>query len=195
MSDSTETRTSVFPPQTGGSLRDRFAQGLSFEEFLPTAEKNADLWAGVWQRARIPDAAVDRAEALPGQWHLLVLSEDWCGDAVNTVPVLARLAEQASNLDLRLLGRDDNPDLMDAHLTNGRSRSVPVELFLDEDFVERGWWGPRPAEIQQWVMEEGLQMDSAERYKHVRRWYARDKGRTTLDEVLGGIEAAVAGDL
>jgi hypothetical protein len=53
-----------------------------------------------------------------------VLSEDWCGDAVNSVPYLARLAELAPNLDLRVLARDENPDLMDAHLTRG-SRSIP----------------------------------------------------------------------
>jgi len=195
MSDATDTRTSIFPPQTKGSLRTRYEEGISFEQFLPTATANADMYAAIWERARLPEEAVERAAALPGRWHLLVLSIDGCGDSVNLVPVLARLAEAVPTLDLRMLQRDEHLDLMDAHLTNGRSRSVPVVLLLDEDYVERGWWGPRPADLQRWVMEEGLRMDSAERYKHVRRWYARDKGRTMLDEVLGGIEAAVAGEL
>jgi len=52
-----------------------------------------------------------------------VLVEDWCGDAVNTLPVIGRLAEHASNIELRVVGRDANLDLMDAHLTNG-SRSI-----------------------------------------------------------------------
>ena len=184
--------TPLFPAATDAPLDAYWAQGISFETFLPTAEKNAQLWQSVWDRARLPDDLIERAAALPGAWHLLVLSEDWCGDAVNIVPVLARLAEAVPTVDLRLISRDAHLDLMDAHLTNGKSRSIPVVILLDEDFTERGWWGPRPTDLQKWVLEEGLKMDSEERYKMVRRFYARDKGRTTLEEIVTGIEAAAA---
>jgi hypothetical protein len=166
-------------------------QGLTIEEFLPTAKKNADLWAQVWKRASVSDAQVARVEALPGIWHLLVLSADWCGDASNIVPVLARLADRARNLDLRLLDRDEYPELMDAHLTNGSSRSIPVVMILDEEFREHGWWGPRPSALQQWVREEGLALPSDERYRLVRRWYAQDRGVTSVEEVVLLLESAV----
>ena len=91
---------------------------------------------------------------------------------------------------MRVFGRDDNPDLMDSHLTNGQSRSIPVVIVYDEDFNEVGWWGPRPDEIQSWVMDEGLSMSSPERYKEIRRWYAKDRGRATLSEILGIVGAA-----
>lgn len=183
----------LFPAATVEPLEAYWNEAVSFSAFLPTAEANADLWRGVWKRVRLPDDLVARAAAVPGRWRLLVISEDWCGDAVNIVPVLARLAEAVPTLDLRIITRDDHLDLMDAHLTNGRSRSIPTVLVLDEDFVERGWWGPRPSELQAWVMEEGLAMPSDERYRHVRRFYARDKGRTTLEEVIAGLEAAAQG--
>jgi hypothetical protein len=61
---------------------------------------------------------------------------------------------------------------------------------LDEDFEERGWWGPRPSELQAWVLGDGQAMEKAERYRHVRTWYARDRGRTTAGEVLAVIERA-----
>lgn len=64
---------------------------------------------------------------------------------------LAKLAERASNLDLKILGRDSNPDLMDSHLTGG-SRSIPVVILLDETFIERAWWGPRPRDLQEWAL-------------------------------------------
>lgn len=182
----------LHPAATEGSLEAHYAQGIAFDAFLPTAEKNAQLWQSVWDRARLPDDLVARAAALPGAWHLLVLSEDWCGDAVNIVPVLARLAEAVPTVDLRMLSRDAHLDIMDAHLTNGKSRSIPVVLLLDEDYVEQGWWGPRPTDLQRWVLEEGLKMDSEERYKIVRRFYARDKGRTTLEEIIRGIETVAA---
>ena len=79
---------------------------------------------------------------------------------------------------------DENLDLMDEHLTNERSRSIPIVILLDEDFVERAWWGPRPGPIQNWVMEEGLALESDERYKEIRRWYARDRGGTMLRELM-----------
>ena len=186
----TTTLVPLFPAPSAASLEAHWAEAVSFEAFLPTAQENADLWRGVWDRVRLPDDLVERAAAVPGRWHLLVLSEDWCGDAVNIVPILARLAEFVPNVDLRLLARDENLDLMDAHLTDGRSRSIPVVLVLDEDFVEQGWWGPRPSELQAWVMEEGLALEPEERYRLVRQWYARDRGRTTLEEVIGGLEAA-----
>jgi hypothetical protein len=170
-------------------LKDRYASALRFSEFLERAQKNAELWRDTYRLVKVPQDAVERAERVGGRWHLLVMVEDWCGDAVNTVPMLARLAELAENLDLRIVGREANPDLMDSHLTNG-SRSIPVVMVLDEEFAERGWWGPRPTELQQWVVGPGQTLEKPERYRQVRTWYARDRGRTTADEVLAMIERA-----
>ena len=154
---------------------------------LASATKNVELWEAVWRRASLPDVFVQRIAALAGAWHLLVLSADWCGDAVNVVPLVARLAELAPNADLRILDRDENPDIMNAHLT-GLSRSIPVVIALDENFEERGWWGPRPTELQRWVLGEGQLLDKNERYREIRTWYARDRGVTTLDEVVAMME-------
>ena len=172
-------------------LRDRFLGGQEFADMLASAEKNVELWAAVWRRAEVPASFVDRVNVLGGAWHLLVLSADWCGDAVNTVPALARLADLTSDTDLRILERDANLDLMDAHLT-GTARSIPAVILLDADYVERGWWGPRPAALQRWVMSEGQGLEKTERYKHVRGWYARDRAATTLEELVSLMERAAA---
>jgi hypothetical protein len=171
------------------TLRERYLGAPEFDEMLATAEKNADLWAAVWRRAKVSDELVRRVSALGGAWHLLVLSEDWCGDAVNTVPIVAKLAELSPNLDLRVLARDHNLDLMDAHLT-GTARSIPAVIMLDEEFVERGWWGPRPAELQAWVLGPGRALEKEVRYREVRAWYARDAGRATLEEIVATLERA-----
>ena len=171
-------------------MRNRFESGLSFTDYLTTVRKNEELWHGVYERMRLPAGSVDAARAIPGTWHLLALSEDWCGDAINILPVLARLTEALDRVDLRVLSRDDNPDIMDAHLTNGRSRSIPVVIVLDQDYRERGWWGPRPTGLQKWVMEEGMKMDPGPRYARVRRFYARDKGKAILAEVLALLRSA-----
>ena len=169
----------------------RFDTALTFEHFSATVQKNQDLWHGVYRLAAIPPQIIDRVNALRCRRHLLILVEDWCGDAANIVPPIIRLAELTSRLDVRLLGRDANPDIMNAHLTNV-SRSIPVAAVLDEQFVECGWWGPRPRELQRWVLDIGLAMPSVERYRHIRAWYARDHARSTLDELVALIEQCSA---
>lgn len=167
----------------------RFLDAKSYAEFAESAESNRELWRGMFDRARVPEEFVERARAVPGAWRFLVLAEDWCGDAFNSVPWLARLVEQVPGWELRILERDRNPDLMDSHLTNG-SRSIPVVMVLDEDGLERGWWGPRPSELQSWFYERGREMEMDDRIREIRRWYARDRGRSTLDEVLTLVERA-----
>jgi hypothetical protein len=90
---------------------------------------------------------------------------------------------------LRVLRRDENPDLMDAHLTGG-ARAIPVVMLLDEQFVERGWWGSRPAELQSWLAGPGQSLSKEERYREVRRWYARDRGRSVVEEIVNAMERA-----
>lgn len=165
-------------------MKRRYLAAADFRTYLESVEKNRELWHATYQRASISPEILEEALRLSEAWHLLALSEDWCGDAVNLLPVLARLAEEVPGLDLRVLARDQNLDLMDAHLTAGKSRSIPVVLLLDENFVERGWWGPRPAPLQEWVLEEGLATPSVERYKRIRRYYAKDRGRTMLRELF-----------
>lgn len=165
-------------------MRDRFESAPTFPEYLETVRKNEDLWHGVHDRVRLPPNVLEEARSLPGTWHLLALSEDWCGDAVNILPVVSRFADALPNVDLRVLGRDENLDIMDAHLTNGRSRSIPIVIVYDEDFRERAWWGPRPRELQEWVMTKGMKMEPGPRYARTRRFYARNKGKAIVAEVL-----------
>ena len=63
-------------------------------------------------------------------------------------------------------------------------------IALDEDFCDVGWWGPRPLPLQAWVTTDWQELARDERYKEMRRWYARDRGRSTLDEVVALIEDA-----
>lgn len=172
-------------------LRERFLAGESFAQFLERPKKNNDLWNMLYKRAKVSDEIAARVAEIWHPWHLLVLSEDWCGDSLNTLPVVARLTEATPLIDMRIIGRDANLDIMSSHLT-GASRSIPVIMVLDDDFNEHGWWGPRPGPLQTWVMERGLALPKDERYREVRTWYARDHGETALNELLEIIAKAEA---
>lgn len=164
---------------------------MTLDEFVGKARKHKEFWEGVRRTARVSDDLVERGRSLPGTWRLLALAEDWCTDAASTLPVLQRLVEAAPNLELRVLARDENPDLMDAHLT-GTSRSIPVVILLDEEGRERGWWGPRPAVLQHWFTGEGQALTKEERNLQKRTWYARDRGVTTVREILALVEGVAA---
>lgn len=173
--------------EEAGSLRDRFFGGSTFSDLLARPKDNGELWAMIYRLAKLGPDAARRAGNLRGKWHILVINEDWCGDSVSILPYIARLEECCDNIDVRIIGRDANRDLMDAHLT-GTSRSIPVAIVYDTEFRERGWWGPRPGPLQKWVMSEGLALPKPDRYRHIRAWYARDRGETVVAELVNIME-------
>ncbi len=160
-----------------------WADALTFSAFVDASDvKHRGLWEGIHKIARVPAWAI--AAVPPGAGRrLLVIAEDWCGDASNTVPLIARLAEAAPGLELRVVLRDQHPDLMDRYLTNS-SRSIPIVIALNDQGRQIGHWGPRPAVLQAWVMANRATTPKAELYPKVRQWYARDRGESTLREVL-----------
>jgi hypothetical protein len=173
-------------------FRTLWEMGLNFEMFVASCKaEHCGLWQGVYNLARIPAWAREAVPQGSRRRKLLVIAEDWCGDASNTVPIVAKLAESVPGWELRVIQRDANPEVMDRYLTNG-SRSIPIVIALDENFQELGHWGPRPSELQAWVMANRATMPKAELYPKVRKWYARDRGETTLREVLetAGFSAA-----
>jgi len=174
------------------TLTNYFNCGLSFADMAAASAEHGALFTAQRERAVVPDDLLARTQALTGPLYLLVISEDWCIDSQSTLPVIAALADRADNLDLRVVGRDANPELIDAHLTNGTARAVPVVIVLDADFTELAWWGPRPAPLQQRVNTEWKALEKPERNKEIRRWYAIDKGRTTLTEIVQLLERVAA---
>lgn len=178
-----------------GTLTTRFAAGLTFEEMLAAATSSVELYRNFRSRAEAPAEYAERIGATGRRWHLLVISEDWCGDSVNIVPWIDALASASAQTAMRIIRRDDNPDLMDQHLTDGRARSIPIVLVLDDQFVERGWWGPRPGPLQEWFKTaEAQALPKPERYKELRVRYARDRGRSIMEELTALIERVATQD-
>lgn len=157
-----------------------WGQALPFSGFLATADRRT-FWEGVYRQARPPAWATDEAaRRAPQRW--LVLAEDWCNDAVSVVPVLAKLAEAVPGIELRILRRDEHPEVMDAFLTDG-ARAIPIVMVLGDDGELIGVWGPRPAPLQEWVQRH-RDLEAPVRVLEARKWYARDAGWTTMREVL-----------
>jgi hypothetical protein len=180
-------------PSMHDTLLDTYQNGWTFDAMVAAATQNVDNYRITRSRAVAAPEYATRVEATGRDWHLLSVTEDWCGDSLNTLPWVDALAESSPRLSHRLIRRDEHLPLMDAHLTNGRTRSIPIVILLDDRFVERAWWGPRPAEMQAWFESaEAQAMTKDERYKVLRTRYARDRGKAIMGELVAMIEAAAA---
>lgn len=133
--------------------------------------------------------AVDDLQT-PQTWY--ILTEAWCGDAAQNIPVIAALALSNPMITVKLLLRDENPEIMDAYLTNG-GRSIPKLIAVDEEFNELFTWGPRPAPAQEMLTE--YKANPVKSYKEfsedIQRWYIADKTASIQKELKVLLEAVV----
>jgi hypothetical protein len=126
--------------------------------------------------------------AFPQTWY--VLTEAWCGDAAQNIPVLAAMSKLNPLITLQLLLRDENTDLMDLYLTNG-GRSIPKLIAVDTAFNEIFTWGPRPAGAQQLLTlyKENPLQTYKEFGEEVHKWYNADKTQSVQKELLSILQA------
>lgn len=118
----------------------------------------------------------------------LVITEPWCGDSSQVVPVLQIMAEAAPQIELRILLRDDNLELMDRYLTGG-ARGIPKLIAFNGEGQELFTYGPRPATAQAIVMDNKAlpaekQLAKEDLYAKVHAWYAADKGQAVQQEIV-----------
>lgn len=127
--------------------RERFEQGMTYEAYKAQMTRNRERLEDNEHTVQLEPGDVAFFKGLPQTLNVLVLAEDWCGDVINNLPVLARLAETSGKLNLRVFLRDQNLDIMDQYLKDGQFRSIPVFVFFDEDFRQLGVFIERPASI------------------------------------------------
>ena len=150
--------------------KQRFAQGMTFQQYLDQMITNKDKFAETLAAVQVApqERAVfgDRRERL----NVLVLTEDWCGDALTNLPVLAKMVEGAPNVEMRVFLRDQNADLMDQFLNRGLYRSIPVFVFFDADMKELARFVERPPKITEYMEQKQLELRRQLRAQHGDEW-------------------------
>lgn len=119
----------------------------------------------------------------PQLW--MVITETWCGDSAQNLPIIAKAAELNDRIDLRILLRDSNTDIIDHYLTNGTSRSIPILVVFDLDGNELFKWGPRPYTAKTLVTNlkrDGFSKEEFNQQLHL--WYGRNRGKELESELL-----------
>ncbi|MFM9028246.1 MAG: thioredoxin family protein [Bacteroidota bacterium] len=181
------------------------SEGLSFAQYRSDFEKNAlaaksgnavgsphpEVLPLNWQRSTrvektflLDPVLMKRLEALDHKLVWLVITESWCGDSAQSLPVIARIAEASHGMiDLRIILRDTNIELMDAFLTDGK-RGIPKLIQLDSKGNILKTWGPRPLAAQELI--DRLKRDPVlcETHKEeLHKWYAHDRCESIQKEL------------
>lgn len=114
----------------------------------------------------------------------LVITEPWCGDAAQSLPFFNKIAENSEKIELKIVLRDENLDLIDSFLTNG-SRSIPKLLILDENYNLINHWGPRSKVasklVTDYILEHGQIEDQLKTDLQI--FYNENKGVAILEEI------------
>jgi len=116
----------------------------------------------------------------------LVLTEGWCGDAAQTLPVISKIADESDLITLKIIFRDEHEQLMSQFLTNG-GKSIPKLLVLNSQNKVLNTWGPRPNTATKMVQDyknKYGQLDAAFK-QQLQVWYNKDKGVNIQEDMLG----------
>jgi len=145
------------------------------------------------EKTYVPSAAFEKQAnqvRLDETW--LVITEAWCGDAAQNIPLIAKMAALLENVSLRFVLRDEHSGLMDLYLTIG-ARSIPKLIRLNKNLDVVGTWGPRPAALQKMVLENKRNptVPAAEFSEMVQTWYNTNKGADIEKEIMALIGTTI----
>ncbi|PLT28623.1 thioredoxin family protein [Peribacillus deserti] len=135
------------------SLSNWFDQAMSREEYINSMTVHRKNLQTVFQHFSLNEDDLAFLERVKEEkLKAVILTADWCGDAMVNLPIFMHIAE-AAGIEDRYLIRDENLDLMDQYLTNGKSRSIPIIVLLNAEGEEAAKWGPRAPEAERQVSE------------------------------------------
>jgi thiol-disulfide isomerase/thioredoxin len=134
---------------------------------------------------QLSEEIISKTKALNKPQTWLLLTESWCGDAAQTMPVINKIANENANINFKIVLRDEHLELMDQFLTNG-GRSIPKLVALDKDNNVLNSWGPRPSVATKMVADYKAANGSldSEFKKALQVWYNKNKGRSVQDDFV-----------
>ena len=135
---------------------------------------------------KITDENSRKLKSLDSEYIWLVISEGWCGDAAQLLPIINKMALQSDNIDLRIVLRDENEELMNLFLTN-KSKAIPILIVIDKKTGSvLGNWGPRPKGAADLIVDYKKQFGVVDETvkNNLQLWYLHDKGLSTQEELI-----------
>ena len=147
------------------------------------------------KQTRLSEEAVSLTGKVNKDFTWLVLTESWCGDAAQTLPVINKFSEVSDKIDLKVVLRDENDELMNQFLTDG-NKSIPKLIVIENESKKVvSSWGPRSEEatrlIQDYKAKHGKVDDKIK--KDLQVWYNQDKGKQIEKEIVSLLSLIIEG--
>ena len=155
------------------------------EAMLNYGKLNRQRMSRLGKTIELGDAVKDATKNVGRKQIWLIITEGWCGDAAQNVPVIEKIAAESDKIETLYILRDENLDLMDQFLTKG-ARAIPKLIVLDAETLEvLGTWGSRPAPAQESFFSlKNSGVEKAEISEKLQRWYNEDQGRSLQFEFV-----------
>ena len=161
--------------------------GIEKTEALANYTKLNDRRMRRWDKTiKISKETQQKISEFNQKMTLLIITESWCGDAAHVIPALNKIAELNPNIDVKLVLRDENLELMDMFLTKG-GRAIPKVIMIDDETgAVLSTYGPRPSEassyVNRFIAKNGsLTPEFKEDLQH---WYNGDKGQNIINDII-----------
>jgi len=156
------------------------------EAMIHYAELNEARLHRLDKTMQVTDEVQLKLEQLTKEYLWLVITEGWCGDAAQILPIINKMALVSDKVELRIILRDDNEEVMNMFLTNG-TKSIPKLIIIDKESGEViNHFGPRPQGAKQLILdykaEHGVVDETAK--IELQKWYLHDKGVSTQNEIM-----------
>lgn len=175
-------------PSHADSLDRLFERGRTYQAFLESAVARRETWLENTRAATLDSAVLARARAVSGEWRLLVVAEDWCGDSANTIPYVARLIDSLPSVALRIVNSTDGRWVMERYRTPDGRAATPTVVLLNPAGELVGCFIERPAGLRKAIAEGGRAMAI------LTEWRKKDAGHSTVLEIVELLEAAGQGN-
>ncbi|UAM97761.1 thioredoxin family protein [Polaribacter litorisediminis] len=134
---------------------------------------------------KIADETTSSLQKIKEKQTWLLITEGWCGDAAQNLPIIHKMAILNENIELKLVLRDENLELMDLFLTNN-GRAIPKLIILDSENNLLNTWGPRPNVATKMVADYKAKHGAvdAQLKQDLQVWYNKDKGKSLQEDLL-----------
>jgi len=185
------------------NIKKFWEEGVTYEEYLEKAQQSIDhpktqaekdfheyYELGLQRMNRMgkiykPDShQTEKLKKKNFSGKILIISEPWCGDASQAIPVIVKFFEKN---EVRITYRDQEPSLINDFLTNGTSKSIPIVIFLNDQFKVISSWGPRPEHGKELFLKhkkDPITYNEEQLHNDLQVYYAKNKGFDTIKEIL-----------
>lgn len=162
------------------NIYDLFLSGLSFDTFVNTDTGSyKDKTLEVFNQINFDEEYIDKIKSIQKKINVLICAEMWCPDCMINVPVVEKMRQYNSNINISIVGKEGNEEYFKKY-TQGESVKIPTFVLYDEDFKELGSFVEHPKILKKIIADN----NQANRIVAMRKYRKGEYAQETLKDIL-----------